>query len=199
VILTLIVVFSFLTGALFAYLATWLTSQKGNTLADIANSPKLNSAEAIKVEILDKVRIASNYPIVGLYVVGAAIPLGIVAYLLFSMFSGSSQMLIISGDLSPRPSDTTAVCITTPESIVQPSGQFTVGLPFDNAPHDINFGGKNYFPETMSVILDKATMKIHIKLTSHGANKPYDIAIDPISRTAALASSVPLEPIPSNQ
>jgi hypothetical protein len=46
-VLTLIVVFSFLTGALFAYLATWLTSQKGNTLADIAKSSKLAGAEAI--------------------------------------------------------------------------------------------------------------------------------------------------------
>ena len=61
-------------GALFAYLAAWLTTKKGNTISDVLNSQKFSDSEAIEVEILDKLKVSSNLPIVALFIVASPWP-----------------------------------------------------------------------------------------------------------------------------
>jgi len=45
----------------FVCMAAWLTTKKGNTLSDIVKSQRFTDAEALKIEILDKIKSNFNH------------------------------------------------------------------------------------------------------------------------------------------
>ena len=64
-------------GLTIVFLATWLTTTRGNTISEILNSQKFKDAESIKLEIADKVKISSTIPVVALYIIGAFVAVGL--------------------------------------------------------------------------------------------------------------------------
>ncbi|HWT82545.1 MAG TPA: hypothetical protein VN648_27485, partial [Candidatus Methylomirabilis sp.] len=83
-------------GVGFAYIAAWLTTKRGNTLADIANAQQLANVEAIRVEILDKVKVTSNLPIVALYLVAFAVAIGLPAFVVWQAMR-DAPVITLSG------------------------------------------------------------------------------------------------------
>lgn len=61
-------------GLSFAGLAVWLMTRRGNTIKDILESSHFKDAEALSLEIKEKIKISSNLPIVALYIIAALVP-----------------------------------------------------------------------------------------------------------------------------
>src|SRR5688572_29329244 len=88
-----------LCGLGFAALATWLMSRKGNTIRDVLNARNLKDANAIKIDILDKIKISSNIPIVALFLVGALVAVVLPGYVAYMQLHGSVSSPMLVGNI----------------------------------------------------------------------------------------------------
>jgi hypothetical protein len=67
-------------GLGFAAMATWLMTRRGNTIRDIMESSQFKDAKALSVEVMDKLKVSTNVPIVALYVVAGLVAVGLPMY-----------------------------------------------------------------------------------------------------------------------
>jgi len=156
-----------LAGVAFAALAAWLTTRKGNTISDLAKSQQLQNAEAIKIEVLNTVKLSSNIPIVGLYVVAAAVAVGLPTFIYWAAHRDVSAYVVLSGFVQgPAPVGSLKVYPVLHDSYVNPStGAFHVPLVFNagEPPHDVSLQGSEYHPVGMSVALDRVADTLNVQ------------------------------------
>ena len=156
------------TGVIFAALSAWLTTRKGNTISDIVKSQQLKDAEAIKVEILDKIKLSSNIPIVGLYVVAAAVAVGLPTYAYWTTHREVCTVVFLSGSVrGPAAAGPMHVYPVLRNSYVDSNtGAFKVPLVFNagEPQHDLTIQGTDYHPVGIRVILDRPKDAIKVQL-----------------------------------
>jgi hypothetical protein len=156
------------TGVIFAALSAWLTTRKGNTISDILKAGSLKDAEAIRVEILDKIKLSSNIPIVGLYVVAAAVAVGLPTYAYWTTHRDTCTVVFLSGSVrGPASAGPMHVYPVLRDSYVDSNtGAFKVPLVFSagEPQHDLTIQGTDYHPLGIRVILDRPKSAIHVQL-----------------------------------
>lgn len=195
-----------LSGVAFAALAAWLTTRKGNTISDLANSQHLQDAEAIKVEILDKVKLSSNIPIVGLYVVAAAVAVGLPAFVYWAAHREPSTVVFFSGSIDgPIPSGSSNVFLRSTDTMVNPETRFfSVPIAFTTGqPLVLTLQGPDYHPVGMSVVLDRLSDTLKVQFQGREDNVPLQdhraTLLKPISLTLISAAAEPPPNQPSTQ
>ncbi len=184
-------------GALFAYLAAWLTTKKGNTISDVLNSQKLADSEAIKVEILDKLKISSNLPIVALFIVAFAVAICLPAFIAWQVLQDVT-VIKLSGEIRNLNPDRKPY--VSPKGMgIENSGSFQIPLLYSKEDQFINIEGELYSPITMKISLSKLknSMLVETKM------ERFEIPLDMETRTASLTKPITLEAFsaapPANQ
>lgn len=113
-------------GVLFAGIAAWLTTQRGNTIQDILNSKNAN-AESLKIEIADKFKLATNVPIVALYVVALVVAIGPIVYWIRMQARGYETYRVMGKVEDPPPS--LYAMVRPPTLSFDKDGSFTADIP----------------------------------------------------------------------
>ncbi|MGA7875781.1 MAG: hypothetical protein WCA08_08965 [Desulfoferrobacter sp.] len=192
-------------GVFFAFIAAWLTTKKGNTISDILNSQKMADAEAIKLEILDKIKLTSTVPIVALFVVSIVVAIGLPALLCMLMLKDVNT-ITLRGVLKKEPS--AIVYVTPKEMQVEPSGDFVFPLVYTNGVQTINIEGEHYQPITLIVTIDKLknllqveiggdTKEIPVQLGSKSARFEGEIHLYPVDTIVTNVRNEPTERSPT--
>ena len=179
-------------GVGFAYIAAWLTTKRGNTLADIANAQQLANVEAIRVEILDKVKVTSNLPIVALYLVAFAVAIGLPAFVVWQAMR-DAPVITLSGEIN-RASDTT-LCVMPKDMQIEPSGSFALPVMYSSALQTINFEGEHFHPLTMRISVNKLKNSLLVEVTNVERFAPREVSFDWSSRKATLDTPIVLSPV----
>ena len=165
-------------GAFFAYIAAWLTTKKGNTISDILRSKKLVDVEAIRLEILGKVKISSNIPIVALSIVAAVVAVGLPSFVTWQLLRNVTTITL--GGYVEMDSDKKIYAM--PKDVqIDPGGRFDIPIIYSAKPQTIVFQGEYYKPVSLSVIPNKIRNTLSVSLTD---NKPVDIPINMESKSA---------------
>ena len=181
-----------LGGVVFAYIAAWLTTKRGNTLADIANAKPLTNSEAIKVEILDKVKITSNLPIVALYLVAFAVAIGLPAFVSWQVMR-DIPVITLSGNIDHAPDKT--LCVMAKGMQIETSGSFALPVMYSAELQTINFEGERYHPLTMRISVNKLKGSLSVEITNVQRLVPTEVVFDWASRTAHLGTPIVLTPM----
>jgi hypothetical protein len=154
-------------GVIFATLAAWLTTTKGNTISDIAKSPKFGDAEAIKVEILDKVKLSSNLPIVGLYVVAAVVAVGLPAFIYWNTHREASAVVYFSGSVQrPTGGRSVDLYLRSEDNVVKAGTEFfSMPIAFrTEQPLILTIWGPDHHPVALKVVLDKVADALRVQV-----------------------------------
>ena len=158
----------FVVGGLgFAGMATWLTTTRGNTMSEVMASQHFENAEAVKLEILDKLKITSNVPIFSLYLVALVCAVGPVITLLWI---NRDDVVTLSGSLAlPRVGgermDPQVVWIRPDGMKPDESGHFQIELLHTKAEQDFTIGSPSTEPITLSATLDPFLKKVQVSYT----------------------------------
>ena len=183
-----------LAGVAFAAMAVWLTTRKGNTISDVLNSQHFQNAEALRVEVLDKVKVSSNLPIVGLYLVAAVIAIGFPTFLYWYGHRASFVVVFLSGSFQgAAPTSTSRLYVVSHDSLVDPgAGSFTVPLVFrDTQPrHDLMIESRDYLPVGVSVTLDRASDTLKVRYQNSRSEESVRLQ----NFTGELPASITLSP-----
>jgi hypothetical protein len=146
-------------GLIIVFLATWLTTTRGNTISEILNSQKLKDAEAIRVEIADKIKISSTIPVVALYLVGASVAIGLPA-LIYWVDSREVASITLSGNVLKE--QRKKVFMRPKDMSIEESGHFDIPVYMSKRTQTINIESEYYAPLTMSVEIDKSNNLIKV-------------------------------------
>lgn len=178
-------------GAVFAYLAVWLSTKKGNTISDVLNSTALGNAEAIKIEILDKVKVTSNLPIVALYIVAFAVAIVLPAFISWQLLK-DTPTITLSGAMANFSPDKKLYVM--PKAMrVESSGSFDLPLAYIASAQIINIEGEHYNPVTLTVTLSKLRNVVLVEI-SNSSQPAATIPFDWETMRASLAKPIPLVP-----
>jgi len=182
-------------GLGFAGLATWLTTRKGNTLEEIAKSQGLEKAEAIRLEILDKVKLSSNFPIVGLYVVAAIVAMGLPALMVWTSSKTELVAVYLTGSVQRVHPPNAPVCIEHHSAKPDDGGAFEFPLLFDlqRSSSLVAIESDAYQPLTLTFEFDRLSNSL--KVGYPGAAAPELIAVS--NRAARLKPISLTERIPA--
>ncbi len=174
-------------GALFAYLAAWLTTKKGNTISDVLNSQKFSDSEAIKVEILDKLKVSSNLPIVALFIVAFAVAICLPAFISWRVLQDVT-VIKLSGEIRNLNPDKKPY--VSPKGMrIENSGSFEIPLPYSTEDQFINIEGEFYSPITMRISLSKLKNSVIVETKM----EKFEIPLNLETRTANLTKPITLE------
>lgn len=177
-----------LGGTAFAAIAAWLTTKRGNTISDVLNSQHLKDAEAIKIEILDKIKIRSTIPIVALYVIACTVAIALPAYVIY-MTKKSDQTITLQGTvLGKKPNRN--VDIVPSNMTVAESGWFNIPLMDRTGYQTVNFQSQHYEPLTLNVKVNKEDDTITVSF-SNLQLKEESIKLDS-TRSAQIQQHPPL-------
>jgi hypothetical protein len=180
-------------GALFAYLAVWLTTRKGNTISDILNSMKSKDLNSIKIDILDKVKISSNLPIVALYIVAFCVAILLPAFISWQMLKDVTT-ITLSGEVKLEPNTKLYVM---PEAMqVAGSGSLSIPILYADGSQKFNIEG-DYYPVTVQVCLNKLKNSLSINFSS--SPDSVEIPLDLVNKMARLKKPIALTRSPSSQ
>ena len=147
-----ILILCIICGAFFAYLAVRLTMTKGNRISDILNSDKFANAEAIRLQILGKVKLSSNIPIVALFVIAAAVAIVLPAMISWKLMQ-NVPVIMLCGNVEVEHGK--SVYAVMEDAKVLPSGFFQIPIVYTDEPQNISLQGTYYEPVTLSVQLNK--------------------------------------------
>jgi len=187
-ILVTVLVLCLACGVLFAYIAAWLTTKRGNTISDVLNAKQLSS-ETIRVEILDKVKITSNLPIVALYLVAFAVAIGLPAFVSWQLMRDVT-FITLSGVIDRAPDRT--LCVMPKDMQIETSGSFAIPIMYSSGLQTINFEGENYLPVTMRISVNKLRNSLSVEISNAERSVPKEVVFNPESRTARLEAPIPL-------
>lgn len=177
-------------GIVFAALAVWLTTRRGNTIQDILKASQFAKAEALKVEIEGKLKLATNIPIVALYVLAAVVAIGLPSYTTYLAFQ-QADTVILQGNLADYVKIVDSgggekVFITPTSMYITPTGEFIAALRDTPDPQLIQFEAPFMYPLTLTVQYEKLNRKLLVRTASF--SKPSVIPID--GKTAQLDAPV---------
>ncbi len=194
---TILVVLCIAGGIAFAGIAAWLTTKKGNTISDVLNSQNMKDAEAIKIEILNKISLRSSIPIVGLYVVAAVVAIGLPAYVYYMNRSGDAPIMLQGRLENIARGDN--IFITPAEMRVQPGGVFRIPLMYRSGSQMVNIESLKYNPLTLTIVMNKDSNTVTVSF-SNDISRQEHLKVDDATRTAALEQGLrllesPLEPL----
>jgi hypothetical protein len=176
-------------GIAFAGIAAWLTTKKGNTISDVLKSQNLKDAEAIKVEILDKIKLRSNLPIVGLYLIAAVVALGLPAYTLYLNRSGDPSITVQGTFENKKRND--SILIVPTDMRVEPSGVFTIPLLFRSGTQKVNIESQRYEPITLSIKMNRDENSVTVSFSNEKL-APEKIPVDESTRVVEIKQKMPL-------
>jgi hypothetical protein len=185
-----IIIISLIGGIFFAAIAAWLSTRKGNTISDILNSQKFSEAEAIKIEIFNKIKLTSNIPIVGLYVVAAIVAIGLPAFYFWQL---QQEVTIISLSGQVEKDQSKKVYVAPKEMGIEESGTFEIPIVYTNRRQTINFESPYYSPLTLSISIDKQNNRISVYF-SNSELQEEEIALQPGVRNYQILQKIPLFP-----
>jgi len=185
-----IIISSLVGGIFFAAIAAWLSTRRGNTISDIVNSQKFAEAEAIKIEIFDKVKLTSNIPIVGLYVVAAIVAIGLPAFY-FWQLQQETTIISLSGQVEKDQSK--KVYVAPKEMSIEESGTFEIPIVYSDRRQTINFESPHYSPLTLSISIDKQNNRILVYF-SNSELQEEEIPLRPGVRNYQIHQKIPLFP-----
>ncbi len=185
---------SLLCGAFFAYLAMHLMTTKGNTISDILKSEKFASSEAIRVEIMDKIKVVSNIPIVALFIVAFAVAVAFPSFF-FYLISQEAETITLTGNIEKEMDK--EVYVAFKEMKVEPSGAFMIPLRYTDEVQEINIEGQHYYPITLTVELNKllSKMVVEIKSCYQPKRKPTEIDLNMGMKRVRFPGQICLIPI----
>lgn len=187
---TWILISSMVGGIFFAAIAAWLSTRKGNTISDILNSQKFADAEAIKIEIFNKIKLTSNIPIVGLYVVAAIVAIGLPAFYFWQI---QQEVTIISLSGQVEKDQNKKVYVAPKEMSIEESGAFEIPIVYSDQRQTINFESPYYSPLTLSISIDKQNNRIYIYF-SNSELQEEEIPLQPGVRNYQILQKIPLFP-----
>lgn len=184
-----------LFGAFLVALATWLTTTRGNTISDILSSEKFSDSEAIRLEIYDKVKLASTVPIVALYVIAGIVAVGPPVYFHWNTSKNISETVVTGTFTVPGVTDPEPIlqrfCLQPEQTALKGNGHFSAPVLYIDEPHEINLvgmGSVGYLPITLQV---RPKERI-VKFSDNQSMKPIPFTL--VGRTIELNGPVPLTP-----
>jgi hypothetical protein len=175
-------------GIVFAAIAAWLTTKKGNTISDVLNSQHFDNAEAIKIEIMDKIKLRSNIPIVALYVIAGIVAIGLPAYVYYENKKGD-QPVTLHGTILGKERHK-KVEVVSADMRVEDSGWFNIPLMYRSGSQTVNFQSQYYEPLTLSVTINKEDDSITVSFSNEKL-KDEKIKLD-ATRSAQIQQKMPL-------
>ena len=180
-----------LCGAFFVYIAAWLTTTKGNTISDVLKSNKFADAEAIRLEILGKVKITSNIPIVALFIVASTVAIALPAFISWQLMKDVTT-ITLTGSVVIAPDK--KVYAVPKDMQIESSGSFGIPILYSDKYQIISFEGKDYHPVTLSVKLNKPRSQLSVKVTG---SETVKIPLDLEEKSASFTSKINLIPTTS--
>lgn len=186
---TLILVLCLIGGIAFAGIAAWLTTRKGNTISDVLNSQNLKDAEAIKVEILDKIKLRSNIPIIGMYLIAAVVAVGLPTYTLYLNRSVDPSITLQGTFENKKRND--SIFIVPTDMRVEPSGIFTIPLMFRSGIQKVNIESQRYEPITLSIKMNRDENSVTVSFSNEKL-APEKIPVDESTRVLEIKQKMPL-------
>ena len=169
-------------GLSFAGLATWLMTRRGNTIKDILESSHFKDAEALSIEIKDKIKISSNIPIVALFIVAALVAVGLPMFLSYQQAQPPVSAALLVGHIKDylqvvNPSQGEKVYAFFPEMSVRGDGSFDIPLRTTEGVQNILFESPTANPVTLTLVVRPREGKIEISAQSFG-DKAQIVAMD---------------------
>ncbi|HEX2715001.1 MAG TPA: hypothetical protein VHM88_22670 [Candidatus Acidoferrales bacterium] len=190
----LVLVSCLVSGLVFAVLATWLTTTRGNTISDVLNSEKFTDANAIQLKIQENLKITSNLPIVALYVVAFAVAILLPA---FVYWQSTRDVTVITLSGVFRGTDGNERIYISPRDMrVERSGQFTIPIAYTpQQEQSVNIEGETLSPITLQVKIDPADSMLIVRVTNAvSTENAFNVPLDLRSRSATLAKHIDLVP-----
>lgn len=181
-------------GIIFAALASWLTTRKGNTIKDVLDSQKFKDAEGIKLEIKKIISISSSYPIIGMYVIAGIIAIGFPSYAYWTIYH-DTQNIILSGNVLKEPNKN--VYLVPDNMRIYTSGKFKIPLRYRSDLQEVNFESQFYSPLTLSITIDKDKNILFVESNDDSIKEDLNINIE--SRLASLERPIRLKPAPQQE
>ncbi len=141
-------------AAYFAHCALRILTTKGNRIKDVLDNPNLKDAEAIKIEILDKIKLSSNYPAVALFILAAAVGTGPFGAAIYYIMSIPKETINVVGNIGNyaqlfQRAGGEHVCIEFSEMVVTPDGRFSIPLRAVENPQLVVFESQRVLPLTL--------------------------------------------------
>jgi hypothetical protein len=172
-LLVQVLIYCLVCGVAFAALATWLTTRKGNTISDILKAKGLDGgqAEAISLEIMDKFKLRSSIPVVGLYTIGALVASAVPLYVAWGTVKEeqATNEIRLHGTLiaEPNPDPSSELPFRNlrfeyPHPIDQKTGVFDIFVPYVESPEPIDVTGGRFQPFAVQVTIDKQKNSVKI-------------------------------------
>ena len=178
-----ILVVCVLAGICFAGLATLLTCTKGNRIRDVLAAEHLKDAEAIKIDILNKIKITSNIPIVGLYLVGAIVAFGFPSYFAYINSPGPVSQLVLVGTIDNYSKVVNwnkgeRICAHYPEMNIQADGAFQLPLRRSPGLQTVIFESPTINPVTLHLQIIPLEKKAKLMPGAYGRENPIPLDFD---------------------
>ncbi|HET8998837.1 MAG TPA: hypothetical protein VFP86_04255 [bacterium] len=158
------------TGVVFAVLATWLLTRKGDTISDALKAEKFADAQAIRLEILDKIKLTSTVPAVGFYVTAAIVALAIPLLLVWGFISEESNTTVVElAGFIEKPANAEKpfqnLNVELPNGVDPDTGSFRIPLPYVNRPSRFNIAGGMFEPVTIEVTINKVSIPAQVTVS----------------------------------
>jgi hypothetical protein len=160
-------------GLGFVALATLLMSCKGNTIRDVLSAKNLKDANAIKIDILDKIKISSNIPIVGLFLVGALVAVVLPGYVAYIQAPSSASPPILVGSIRDYlqlvdGSKGERIYAFYPEMGIKGDGWFGIPLRNTGGPQSVVLESPNTNPLTLMLQIKPLENKVEVIADAFG-------------------------------
>ena len=163
-------------GLSFAGLATWLMTRRGNTIKDILQSSQFKDAQALSLEIKDKIKISSNIPIVALYIVAALVAVGLPTYLSYQLAQPTADVSVLVGRIKDyrqvvNPAQGEKVYAFFPEMSVRGDGSFDIPLRSTEGVQNVVFEAPNANPITLNLVVRPREGSVKVNFESFGGSE----------------------------
>lgn len=153
-----------IAGVMFATLAVWLMSRKGNTISEILKVQGNRDLEALKVEIMDKFKISTNIPIVAMFAIAAFVAIGLPGLSLW-LSQHEYRPLYLKGIVEKAMHKN--AYLTSPNMNIESSGAFTVPiLPDHSGGYRFNIESDHYYPATVDIAYNEKNNTVQINSTA---------------------------------
>ena len=174
-----------LFGLAFAGLAVWLTTRKGNTIKDVLHAGKLRDAEAIRLEIVEQVKISTNLPIVALYIMSVIVAIGLPVLINVLSYLQSDETVALAGQIEDYQREK-RIYVTYETANITADGSFTLPIRNTLESQQITFESEHIDPLTLTIELKR--IKNALQIMSASLEEPLEIGIE--GRTARMSDTV---------
>jgi hypothetical protein len=169
----LIIVICLLGGIIFAGMAIWLTTTKGNTINDILAAKHFEKAEALKTEIIDKIKLSTNIPIIALYVLSVVVAMGLPIFIVIVQQNSIIELIgdIRDYDLLINQNKGEKIYVTYKDAEIMPGGRFTIPVWYSRNSQEITFQSPVTHPITLTIKLNLLENALEVYKESYEPQK----------------------------